>query len=175
MAAPRSHAPSALAGPTINRVAIIDVDNIVLAGHSSFTDEEAHRRLVEVDRALRHPDLILAVMSHRMARQLNGWPWFALPHWTWRTAANGPDAADHQLVEFADAVAVSRSLIHLSVASGDHIFADVAFGVAWAEVVVPSDHIGVAQVLEPLRAPAPKYRTPAPRVRSQTAAECVAP
>lgn len=139
----------------IGHLAIIDVDNIVLAGHSNYTIDDAYRRLMEVAHQLGTPDLSLAVMSPRMARRLGAWPWFAIPQWTWRSADQGPDAADRQLIQFAEHLVGHRPIELMSVASGDHAFAELAAIARDRQVVVPSDHMGVSRLLRRRMKPVP--------------------
>ena len=88
----------------------------------------------------------LAVVSWSAPHQLGGQPWFEFSDWTWRAAEEGPDAANHQLMDFARRVIAQRPGAVLAVASGDGIFADLV-DVGVIEVVVPRKHHGVSQRL----------------------------
>ncbi|MFN8125259.1 MAG: hypothetical protein U0R64_01920 [Candidatus Nanopelagicales bacterium] len=90
----------------------------------------------------------LAVVSRTVLAALGEDVLFEFDRWTWRLADAGKDAADHELRDFAVAALRQRPGARVAVASGDHIFADLARETEIA-VIVPRGHHGVAKVLRP--------------------------
>ncbi len=129
-------------------IALIDVDNIVIGRDGRIDPDSAMRKLAEVYARLSTAELSLAVMSASCNEALGHEPWFRFPKWTWQVAEVGPDAADHQLLDFVHAALKQRLGSRVAVASGDGIFAVLA-EVAELEVVVPVEHHGVSDRLRP--------------------------
>lgn len=127
-------------------VGLVDVDNIALAGTGSLDRERAFDHLDRVAHHLHDADLIFAVASQPLVRSLG--LWFRYPRWAFRPAEVGPDAADHQLLEYAHCVIPQRGEPLIVVASGDHIFAGLS-EVAALRIVVPAEHKGVSGALRP--------------------------
>lgn len=140
--------PGQLPRPAQATIALIDVDNILLAGRGHIETRRATAALAEVYAQLSGAQLSLAVVSDSAIAQLGGDPRFQLTGWTWRAAEVGPDAADHQLLDFALTALRQRPGARVAIASGDHMFAQLA-EVAPIEVVVPRHHHGVARALRP--------------------------
>lgn len=159
---PARPVPTAVAGPqaTPARIALIDVDNIALGGAGVLRPQRALAHLDAVDAEVAHAELIFAVASQGFVHALG--LWFRYPGWTFRPADVGPDAADHQLMGFARTALRQRPGAGVIVASGDHIFAELA-GQASLRVIAPSTHRGVSARLRPWlhripTAPAPDSR-----------------
>jgi len=93
--------PAHLPRPLRATIALIDVDNIALAGRGRLDRKAATAALAEVYAQLSGVEISLAVASHAAIVRLGGTPWFDFSRWTWRAAEVGPDAADHQLIDFA--------------------------------------------------------------------------
>ncbi len=130
------------------RILLVDADNIALAGRSDVDGAKALENMLEVSKIAGSVDVSLAVVSPRMNRRMASQQYFWIDNWTWRAAEQGPDAADHQLLEFAYHYAATEKVSEIVVASGDGIFAELAF-VAPLRVVVPAGHQGVASRLQP--------------------------
>ncbi len=140
--------PAHLPRPLRATIALIDVDNIALAGRGRLDRKAATAALAEVYAQLSGVEISLAVASHAAIVRLGGTPWFDFSRWTWRAAEVGPDAADHQLIDFARSALRQRPRAIVAVASGDHLFAELAIDNE-IEVVVPRGHHGVARTLRP--------------------------
>lgn len=135
------------------QIVLVDVDNIVIGPGSRIDPVPAFAALDEVYRRLSGCQLSLAVVSATAARSLGAEVWFRYPHWEWRVAETGPDAADRQLMDFAGVVRTQRPRARVAVVSGDGIFADLAAG-GPLDVVVPVGH-RVSRRLVPYLRPAP--------------------
>jgi hypothetical protein len=145
----RTHAitPLALRRPKAPaRIALVDVDNIALGGNGDLRPDWALEQLDAISREVSGAELVYAVASQGLVRGLG--LWFRYPEWTFRPAEVGPDAADHQLLAYGRCALRQRPGARLIVASGDHIFADLA-DTAALQVVAPMTHCGVSARLRP--------------------------
>jgi hypothetical protein len=130
------------------RIALIDVDNIVIGPDGLIQPDRAHAAPAEVYAQMSAVELSLAVVSDPARKALGPNLCFEFPRWTWRAAEVGKDAADRQLLDFARAALRQRPGALVAVASGDHGFAQLA-ELTDLEVVVPRTHHGVARELRP--------------------------
>lgn len=131
--------PTDLPRRRVASIVVVDADNIVIGPTSQIEPTAAFAALDEVYGRLAACELSLAVISGSAAHELGDDIWFRYPRWAWRIAEPGPDAADHQLLDFVAAVRGQRPRARVAVVSGDGIFAAVAEG-GPLDVVVPSGH-----------------------------------
>lgn len=134
------------ASPPVADIGLVDVDNIALAGTGALEQRRALDHLDRVAHQLRGVELVYAVASQALVTHLG--LWFRYSQWTFRPAEVGPDAADHQLIGYAHCALPQRREPAVVVASGDHIFAELA-AVATLQIVVPAEHRGVSAALRP--------------------------
>lgn len=138
--------PADLPRPVRAAIAVIDVDNLVL-GEERLVPDRALSAVEQVYRRLANTELTLAAVSRQVLEVLGAELYLRFPAWVWRLAHEGKDAADRQLIDFANTGRRQRPDAVVAVASGDHGFLELAFH-GPMQVVVP-DGLRVAKVLQP--------------------------